>query len=176
VVAKGQDWTVEWRVLAPETVQLGADAAIGADALTVLPLEAALASGDKLLFGENTVVTLDGAVAAGAESVPVTTTTVKLRKGDVGQKIRDLTGYTVEFELSAKAGDATPLIADADVTVTVLTQTGEDRGKVQVAVPDTETDDLAAGSYFGALWRRDAGSERPLATASVTIKEAGFLS
>jgi hypothetical protein len=175
-IAKGQTWAYEFRVLAPEAVQLSADVGIGEDALPVLALDDALASGDKLLFGENTVVTLDGAAAAGAESVPVATTTVRLRKGDVGRKIRDLTGFDEQFEVLTQSGDATPVIADAALTVTPATQSGDDRGKVTVSGAPGTTTSLGVGSYFGALWNRESSEERPQATASIKLVAKGFLS
>lgn len=176
-IVRGQDAVLECRVMSHETVRLNSDAATGATTLNINPLDYALASGDKLLFGESTVVTLSGVAAAGVVAVPVTALAGPLRSGDLGQKIRDLTSFMIEYELLAQRGDATPLIAPADVTVSILTQTGDDRGKVQVSIPAAKTlaNILDAGSLFDAYWKTDAGSKRPLAYGTVKAVEAGSL-
>jgi hypothetical protein len=182
-LAKSQDQIIELRVLAGAgreddliSARLTADALTGATSLVVLPLSDALASGDKLLFGENTVVTLTGAAAAGVTSLAVSALAGPLRSGDVGRKLQDLTGYTIEAEILTRRGDATPLISLTGADITLATQTGDDRGKVQIGVVAADTTSLTAGNYYGAAWRRNAGTSRPLVEFEVELVEAGFLS
>lgn len=176
-IAKGQDWLLEHYVLAPELVRLSANAAAGATSLNVEPLGDALAAGDMLLFGANTVVVLTSSAEAGEASLAVQALAGPLLAAERGQKIRDLTGYTIEFELLSKAGDATPVVSNDDVTVTVLTPQSETdkRGKVQTAGAAAVLDDVSAGTYFYGLWRTDAGSKRPLAFGDFEVVERGFL-
>lgn len=174
-IAKAQDWTLQFRVLAPEKVTLDAPALASAIALTIKPLETALSNGDKLLFGKNTVVTLGAAAAAGVTSLTVSAIAGPLQQGDVGQKIRDLTGYTIEMEVLENAGDATPLISLTGADITLHTQTAEERGLVDVAGVAADTSSLTPGDYAWALWRRNSGTTRPLATGTFKLYEAGFL-
>lgn len=171
-IAKGQDCTLQVRVLAPETVVLNADALAGASTLTIRPLDYALASGDKLLFGKSTVVTLSGAAAAGVTSLSVSAIAGPLRAGDAGQKIRDLTGYAITLEVLSNRSDATPHISRS---CNVLTQTGDDRGHVQFVLVEADTSSLEAKSYYWTAWRRNAGSMRPQAEGTLVLSERGFL-
>lgn len=173
-IERGRDFTIEYRIHSREWVRLRDAAAASDTALTVEPLEYALAAGDKLLFGKNTVVTVDtGGAAAGAVSVPVTSLAVPLANGSIGSKLADLTVYTLEWELLVNPEDTTPVIANSAVTVTILTQTGADRGKVQVVGEPADTTSLELGSYFGALWRTNTGNKRPLAYGPVELVAAG---
>lgn len=176
-LARGEDAVLECRVFSHETVKLTADALEAATALTVAPLEWALSNGDKLLFGLNTVVTLTAGAAAGAVALTVSALAGPLRAGDVGQKLRDLTGYTIQYELLAKRGDATPVFAKSGAAITIPSQAGDSRGIVQVAVAAADTLSIpAAGSYFDAYWRTDSGSKKPLSYGPVKAVDAGFLS
>lgn len=174
-IAKGQDWVIEFRVLSAEGVELAADAVTGATSLAVKVLEDSFLTGDMLLFGKNTVITLSGPAAAGATTVAVTAIPGPLGSGQRGRKIRDLTGFTMEFEVLEGFGDATPVIATGAVSITPATQTGTDRGKVQVAGLAATTTSLAPKRYAYALWRTNAGSKRPLAFGDFDISERGFL-
>lgn len=174
-LAKGQDWTLRLRILAPERVELAANAIAGATALTLKPLGAARANGDKLLFGENTVVTLSAGAAAGAISLAVSALPGPLNSGDRGQLIRDLTGFTIGFEALTAGGDATPVISKTGVDVTLANQTGDDRGFVEIAGVAADTASLALGHYYAAAWRRNSGSSRPLAEFGLVISAKGFL-
>lgn len=174
-IAIGQDASIVFRVLAPEKVELASNAAAAATSLSVKPLRDALSSGDKLLFGENTVVTLSAGASAGAITVAVDAIPGTLQSGEKGQKIRDLTSVTLEFEVVENGGDATPVIANGDVTITPATQTGVDRGKVTVFIADTVTATLEAKSYLYSLWNRTANNYRPVAYGTFEARELGFL-
>jgi hypothetical protein len=190
-VAIGQDFTIEHRIRAgdghgkPIKVTLTANALAGATSLSIKPDHPALASGDKLLLGEDAIVTLSGACAAGVSTLAVTATDSPFQQGDELVKIQDLTGYSIKLEVLTRRGDATPYIADTSFTVTLATQSGSDRGKCQSACLAAVTTALqaaavalgqsAAGSYYAALWRRDSGSTRPLDEFTLKLVEAGFL-
>lgn len=175
-IAKGQDWPLEITVFGPEAaLKLAADAAASATSLTVEADHPALSDGDKFLFGANVVVTVDGAVSAGTRTVAVDALAGPLQRGETGKLLRDLTGYTIEFEALTHAGDATPAISKTGADILILTQTGDNRGKVQVVGEAADTSSLAAGEYAWFLWRRDSGSKRPIARGTLTIEEAGFL-
>jgi len=173
--AIGDETPFELRVRAPEWCQLTADAAAAATSLAVRPLPHALASGDKLIFGENTVVTLSGAAAAGVVALPVSATPGPLSAGDVGQKLRDLTGFTLVFEALSNRGDATPLITISGDDVTIATQTGIERGKVQFTCLAAKTASLSPSTLYWSIWRRNVGSARPEAEGDLEIYEAGGL-
>lgn len=180
-VAIGSDWTIEHRIRAgdghgkPIKVTLTANAVAGATSLSIRPDHPALSSGDKLLFGEDVIVTLSSGCAVGITTLAVTATDCVLNQGDELAKLADLTGYTVALEVLTRRGDATPYIADTSFTVTLATQSGADRGKVQVAALAAVTASLVAGSYFAALWRRDSGQKRLLDEFTLKLVEAGFL-
>jgi hypothetical protein len=173
-IAKTQDVTVQIRVRSHEWAQLTAAAIAGATALSVRPLEYALASGAKLLFGGN-VVTLSASAAAGDVSLAVTAISGPLKAGDEGQLLRDLTGYSIEMEVLSNRGDATPIISLSGSAVTLATQSGVDRGKVDIALVAANTTNVAAGMYYWAAWRRNSGSTRPLAEGDFELVEKGFL-
>jgi len=174
-VAKGQDATIRRRVRAIEWAQLTADAASGATTLNVKPLAYALASGAKLLFGENYVITLSAAADAGDVALTVTAIDGPLKTGDYGQMVRDLTGYTIVIEVLSNRGDATPVITLSGADVTLATQTGVDRGIVDLALVAADTASLDAGVYFWSMWKTDAGTTRPLAEGEFEIVEMGRL-
>jgi hypothetical protein len=179
-LAIGQDFSRELRILALDgagrrvSVTLAADAAAGATSLTVKPDHPALASGDKLLLGANVIVTLSATCDVGTTSMAVTATPAALNTGQQLAKVQDLTGFTVQAEALASRGDATPVIASADITVTLATQTGNDRGKLTLAVAAAVTAALDAAALYLAVWRRDSGSKRLLYEASLRIQDAGF--
>lgn len=172
---KGRDFEIVHRILAPELVTLRADAAAGATSLLIKRLEDALSDGDALIVGKNMLVTLDGAAAAGVELLAVDAIPGRLFEGEILQKVRDLTGYTIEWELLAARGDATPLIATGSVTIQLLTQSGATIGQVRITGAAALTTALDPGRYFYALWRRNSGSRRPLAYGDIVLEEAGFL-
>lgn len=174
-VAKGQDLTIEFRIRSHEWVQLTADAAGGATSLSVKPLAYALASGAKLLFGQNYVVTLSSAADAGDVTVVVTATDGPLKAGDYGQMLRDLTGYTIAMEVLANRGDALPVITLSGGDVTLATQSSILRGVVDVALAAADTIDLNKGEYYFSLWKTDSGTKRPLSEGDFEIVEMGQL-
>lgn len=181
-IVKGTDWGLEVRVMAgdghgkPIRLTVAHDAPIGSGSLTVKPDHPALASGDKLLLGEDVVLTLDGACAAGSPTLPVEDTAIAIDSGAVLAKIQDISAYTMQAEALASRGDATPVIAAGSFTVTPATQTGADRGKVTVTCAAAVTALLTVGSYYLALWRQDSGNKRPVYEATLRVTEAGFLS
>lgn len=175
LLAKGQDWMLELRVMASERVQLAAPALAGATSLTIYPLEDALATGDKLLFDVNTVITLSAPATPGTTTLAVSAIPGPLRQGAVGQKMQDLTGYSIEFEALHSRGDTTAVITKSGASVTILPQGGDDRGKVQIDGVAADTANLEPKTYFAAVWRRNAGSARPLAEGDLILREAGFL-
>lgn len=174
---KGRDFEITHRVMAPERLLLRADAAGGATSLACKRLADALSDNDSLLVGDsNMIVTLNGDAAAGVETLTVDALAGRVYEGEILQKIRDLTGYAIEWELLAARGDATPLIASASVTIQLLTQSGATIGKVRITGAAALTTALDPGRYFYALWRVNSGSRRPLAYGDIVLEEAGFLS
>lgn len=179
--AIGQDWTIEYRIRAgdghgrPIKVTLAGDYPAGVTSLAIKPDHPALASGDELLFGEDTVVKISSACAAGASTMAVDATLCALSAGEELLKLQDLTGMTLKLEVLTRRGDASPYIADTAFTVALAVQTAIDRGKVQIACPAATTAALEAGSYYGAFWRRESGQNRPLAEFTLKLLEAGFL-
>lgn len=183
-IPKGQDFTFELRVFAgngegdkPERVQLNASAAAGATSLVIKPLEYALSSGDKLLFGKTTIITLTAGAAAGVEALAVSAIPGTLHSGEFGHKVQDLTGYTIEMEVLNERGEATPVISLTGADITIPSQAGDSRGIVNVsfAAVDTSPAAVLAKHYYGVVWRRNAGAQRRLKELDISIVEAGFL-
>lgn len=89
-------------------------AAAGESSLTVQPIKRALSVGDRLQFGDNTVVVSD-VVARGETTIPLSNTlTYALTAADAnltGYKITNLTGYTVASMIREDWSSATPLAA-----------------------------------------------------------------
>ena len=181
-IAKGQDGTFELVVFSsngqgkPVQVVLTADAAIGATSLSVRGDHPDIADDDVLLFGDNVRVQTSAATVAGDTSLAVDATAGPLKAGDIGRKLQVLTGYTIQGEVLTRRGDATPLItwSGADVTIPTQTVVGN-TGRVQIAFLAADTSSLSPGSYYGAIWKRDSGTSRPLWEGVVRITEAGFL-
>lgn len=174
-IARSQDFAIELRALIPETVRLVSSAAIGVTALAIDADHPAFSSGEKFLFGNNIVVTLNGACGAGVASLPVTATSGQLDSGEIGYRLRDLTGYTIEFEVLHKAGDAAPVISITGGSITILTQSGDDRGKYLVSGLAVATTNLVPKNYYCAAWRRNAGTSRPIFEGTFVLRDAGFL-
>lgn len=175
-IAKGQDWPLELRIFGVEkSIKVAADAATGATTLVVESDHPALSTGDKLLVGRNVVVTVGADAAAGVQSVTVSAISGPLARGDRGRLLRDLTGWTIEFEALAAAADATPVISKSGATVTVLSQVGDSRGLVLISGLAADTASVTPGEYAWFAWRRDAGYTRPIARGSLTVEAQGFL-
>lgn len=175
-LAKGQDWPLEIRVIAPEKrLKLSGDAEASAVSLFVDGDHPALLDGEKFLFGDHVVVTIDGAVAAGVRNVTVEALAGPLQRGELGQMLRDLTGATLQFEASLDGADATPAVSKTGGDIVILTQTGEDRGKFQVAGVAADWDDADVGEYVWHAWRRNSGSSRPVARGVITLEKQGFV-
>lgn len=172
----GRDFEITHRVLAPETVRLREDSPVAGVILYCERLDDPLSDGDKLLIGKNMIVTLGDDALAGAQTVDVVALAGPVRSGEVLQKIRDITGYTIEWELLDSRRDTTAIIASSQVTIEILTQTDVDRGRVRITGAAALTQDLTPGRYFYSLWRVDAGFRRPLAYGDIELEAAGALS
>jgi len=176
-ITKGQDWIIEHTILGPvsESLELTGAVEAGATTLYVKPLKADWQAGEKVQFEGSTVITLTVGASAGAVSVPVAAIPGPLPPAIRGRKLRDLTGYTLEYEVLATPAQETPIIASAELAITILDQTGNLRGKVRVQGPRATTIDLPAKRYFYALWRNNDGSRRPIAWGDWDLRERGFL-
>lgn len=179
-VAKGQDAVIEiivragWDEGELESVKLSAYAAAGATSLSIEPLKYALASGDMLMFPGNLVATLGGTGTIGATSLTVTSLPGPIRQGFVGEKLRDLTGYTTALEILTAAEDATPALTQiAGTNQTQSAITG--RGRVQFTVSAAASGAAEARRYYAAVRKTDSGSIRPLWEGEVEIYAGGFL-
>jgi len=179
-VSKGSDWTRYIRVLDGAAVQLSQDAS--ASPLTLAPDHPAIASADKLLFGENIILTTSGACAAGATSLAVSSVPGPLKAKAVGRRIvKDLSGYELEFRVFVNRGDTTAqftLTEGSGVTAGDDATDPAGSGKadiVQVSGDEANTTGLDAGNYFWALWRADEGYEKPLAQGPFILEEAGYV-
>lgn len=180
-LAKGQDAVVEITVRAGwdegevESVKLAAASLAAATSLTIEPLKYALASGDMLLFPGNIVITLSSAAAIGATTLACTSPAAPgpLRHGMVGEKLRDLTGYTTSLEVLSAAGDATPaMTAIAGVNQTQSATDG--RGRVRFTFTAVVTAAVESKRYAAAMWRTDSGSKRPLWEGDLEVYDAGL--
>lgn len=176
-VAKGSDWTRNFRVFDGARIALSADAATGATSLTLAPDHPAIATGDKIQFGENIIVTTSGASAVGATSLSVTALTGPLKAKAIGRRIvKDLSTYDLEFRVMTNRGDSTAVLeiqgtSDDDTSdpnspyVDVGLVTGDEANFTSVD----------AGTYFWALWDATEGSEKPLAQGPFILEEAGYV-
>lgn len=183
-VAKEQDFTFEVLVLSgtgdPDFPYYGcilnADALLGATSLVIKPLAYALSNGDMLRFDNGLVVTLGADAAAGVTSLTVTAIGAALRSQQVANKLQDLTGFTIQCKVYRRAGDTTALITYSGASVVLLTQgSASGRGRVQISGLVADTSAIAAGNYFGAVWRRNSGTMRPLKTFEFRLSEKGFI-
>jgi hypothetical protein len=175
-VVKGSDWTRYVRVFDGAQIVLSADAAAAAVSLTLAPDHPAIASGDKLLFGENIILTTSGACAAGATSVGVTAIPGPLKAKAVGRRIvKDLSTYTLEFRMLAQRGDTASVF---DITPTVgddATDPNSPKADIaQVVGDEDDTKDETPGSYFWALWNTVESAEKVIAQGPFEIVEAGY--
>lgn len=177
-VAKGQDWVRYVRVFDGAQVQLSADAATGATTLTLAPDHPAIASGDKLLFGENVIVTTSGTCAAGATSLSVTALAGPLKAKAAGRRIvKDLSGYTLVVEISDDRDDATALIT-APTTAVGDDATDPNSPKADVVSLTglaADTSSQTPGTYYWALWNRASNANRPLADGPFILEAKAFV-
>lgn len=175
-VAKGESFTRYVRVLGPERVQLIADAAASATILTVKADHPSLASGDKLLFGTNIILTLTEACLAGDTSLVVTAIVGPLSAGSYLQRIvKDLSGYTVSVEVVERRGDVTPLLT---LTPTVTDDTedpGGTKSDVLVIAGTAAQVIFGPGNYAFFGWRTNSGSERPIVNGNFNVEEKARL-
>lgn len=183
-VAKGSDWVRFVRVYDKARIILSADAAAGATTLTLAPDHPAIASGDKILFGENVILTTSGSCAAGATSLGVTAIPGPLKARAIGQRIvKDLSAYAIEFRVFAHRGASETLFTLAEASgVTVGDDTTDPAGSgksdvVQVDGDEDNTADLDAGAYFWVLWRVDEGNEYPFegARGPFEVEDVGYI-
>lgn len=79
----------------------------------------------------------------------------------------NITGWALEWILRSGAGERALLTKTVGSGVTI---TGGAGGVCQVAIADTDTDDLAAGRYWHALRRTDAGNEAVLSYGQVVLR------
>lgn len=180
-VAKGQDFTVEYRIRAgdghgkPIRVTLEFDADAGATSLSIKPDHPDLADNAVLLFGNDGLVVVNGACLAGDTSLAIDALGFSLDAGNVLKLLVDLTGYTMKAVVLEKRGDvaADAIIADSALPVTVPTQTGSNYAKCSFAGAAAATVSKASGSYVGFFWRRDSGNTRPLGEFTFNLTEAG---
>lgn len=175
-IAKGQDWPLEVTVFAPEKeLKLAGDALLGATTIYVDWDHPALSDGEMFQFGDSVVVEIDGAVAAGATSVPVVEIEGPLQRGEKGVMLRDLTGATLEFEALEDGGDATPVVSKTSDDIILLTQSGRaTRGHFQIDGLAADWTAVTPGSFPWYAWRRNSGSSRPVARGTITLENAGF--
>lgn len=179
-IAKGQDAVIEiivragWDEGEVESVRLSAYAAAAATSLSIEPLKYALDSGDMLMFPGNLVATLGDAGAIGATTLTVTALPGPIRQGVVGEKLRDLTGYTIALEILNSAEDTTPALTQiAGTNQTQSAITG--RGRVQFAIAAAASGAAEARRYYAAARKTDSGSVRPQWEGEVEIYAGGFL-
>ena len=181
-VAKGSDWTRYVRVFDGAEIVLSADAS--ASPLTLAPDHPAIASGDKILFGENIILTTSGACAAGATSLAVSSVPGPLKARAVGRRLRkDLSGYELELRVFENRGDPAAMFTLAEgggITVGDDATDPAGSGKSQIAQvvgDEDDTKDETAGNYFWVMWRCDEGNEYPLegARGPFELYEAGHV-
>jgi hypothetical protein len=175
-VAKGEAFTRYVRILGPERVRLATDAAAGATTLLIKPDHPSIGNGEKLLAGDNIIVTLTEACPAGDTSLVVSAIVGPVSAGSYLQRIvKDLSGYTVSVEIVANRGDATPVLTIAPT----VTDDTEDPAAIKsdVLVISTTAAQMAfgPGHYAWFAWRTNAGSERPIANGSFTVEEKARL-
>lgn len=176
-VVKGSDWTRYIRVFDGAQIVLSADAATGATSLTLAPDHPSIASGDKILFGENIILTTSGSCAAGATSLGVTAIPGPLKAKAVGRRIvKDLSTYTLEFRMLAQRGDTASVFDIAATTGDDATDpAGSGKADIaQVTGDEDDTKDETAGSYYWALWNTVESAEKVLASGPFEIVEAGY--
>lgn len=176
-VAIGSDWTRYVRVFDGATITLSADAASGATTLTLAPDHPAIASGDKILFGENVILTTSGACAAGATSLSVTATAGPLKARAIGRRIvKDLSGYDLEFRVLTNRGDSTALLEIQGTSADDTTDPNSPKADIGSIVGDEANfTSVDAGTYFWALWDATESSEVPLAQGPFELVEAGYI-
>lgn len=162
-IARGQDATFElliyqkWSQSEYVSVRAMQPAAALAITITIERLKYALSGGDFLDFG-GMIVTVNGSHAVGATVLNVTALPGPIDVGDLGFKVQDLTGFTIETRILE------PEAAASDLTLsgTVLDQTViATRGRVQFTCSVAQSLARAAKRYFANAWRTNAGTTRP---------------
>lgn len=82
----------------------------------------------------------------------------------------DITGWAVEWVVRKHKGDqGTALLSKTAGSGIILTTPAS--GILTVAVADTDTDGIPAGTYYYTLWRTDAGVEVELAFGEAVLRQ-----
>lgn len=182
-VKRGQDVTVQARIFTRGVqVQLSADVVGGAAALPLKPDHPAIASGSKLLFGENIIATTTDACPPGDTSVTITALPgagIILRANAYGRRMADLVGATLKFGVF-EDGDEEEAAAFFTATVSLADDPDDANSpKAQVAeaaVTAANTALMDLKTYYFAIWRTNSGTKRPVSEGDFILEGAGALS
>lgn len=83
---------------------------------------------------------------------------------DTGSTAQNITGWTIVFTV-AEVSNSTSKLITASGSITVAAS-----GTFSVSIADTDTDNIAPGTYFWDVWRTDAGLERCLGYGAFRIQ------
>lgn len=92
------------------------------------------------------------------------TLNVQIYTTDEGTTPENITGWTLQFNLTKTRDNPTKLITKAGTLATPAS------GTATVTIDDTDTDGLSSGQYFYDIARTDAGYERTLVKGTFTIE------
>lgn len=101
-IKQGASYVLSVTLLQGDVIRTSADVLAGVNALPVEPIRQAIASGRKLLLGDDLVLTLSAAVDVGAVFLPINPTPLPITKKTKGWVCADLTGCTANAPIKGK--------------------------------------------------------------------------
>jgi hypothetical protein len=149
-IKQGASYVLSVTLLQGDMIRTTADVLAGVSALPVEPIRQAIASGRKLLLGDDLVLTLAGAVDVGAVSLPIAPTPLPIAKKTKGWVCADLTGCTANAPIKGKLQTSTSpnqLAASFD--------TDRLSGRVDLVLTHPQTALLPANLAFGTVFSEE---------------------
>ena len=118
-------------------------------------LEQPISSSDNFFVGEDKTIVFDV-------------------KDTDGVSALTMTGWALTWELKASAGGVISITKTTAAATIVLSNKYGTNDRASVTILDTDTEAIAAGSYYHHLRRTDAGYEQILAFGDVSLRESGL--
>lgn len=174
LIVLGNDITLQFNIVTGDDIVVSADMISGATSISVQPLKSSLASSDRIRFG-NLTVTLSALAKVGDTSLTISAAGGSVREGVKGQKVSNITGWTISFMVKVNPNNAD---ASAVISKTATISDGSN-GVASVAILRADTISgstvlVPAANYYYALTRTDSGSNTLLVYGTLTMSQAAI--
>jgi len=145
-IKQGASYVLSVTLLQGDVIRTTTDVLAGAVAISVEPIRQAIASGRKLLLGDDLVLTVSAAVDVGAVSLPIDPTPLPIAKKTKGWICADLTGCTASAPIKGKLQTST-----SPSQLTPVFDTDPLSGRIDLMLLHTQTSLLPANLSVGTI-------------------------